>query len=121
MEKDDGVGGGGVDVGCIRQEGNIYTTMMVELLVMMMNLTAPKYCCCGGVGIKAMSDVAIKVMVDNRCCSLAMVVILRRISMTMVMLMAIDCENGVVVVVAEYCSLCLVVKAMVLLMMATML
>ena len=87
---------------------------------MTMNLTALKYCCCGGVGIEAMSDVAIKVMVDNRCCSLVMVVILRRISMTMVMLMAIDCENGVVVVV-EYCSLCLVVKAMVLLMMVTML
>ena len=120
MEKDDGVGGGGVDDGCILQEGNIYTTMMVELLVMMMNLTAPKYCCCGGVGIEAMSDVAIKVMVDNRCCSLVMVVILRRISMTMVMLMAIDCENGVVVVV-EYCSLCLVLNAMVLLMMETML
>ena len=97
LEKDDN---DGVDGDSIRQVSNIYMMKMVESLAMRMNLIALRYCCCG-VRVEVMSGVVITMLVDNRCCWLAMVEILRRISMMLVMLMVIGCCGNDVVGVGD--------------------
>ena len=101
LEKDDN---DGVDGDSIRQVDNICKKTMVESLAMRMNLIALRYCCCcccGGVRVELMRGVAITMLVDNRCCWLAMVEILRRISMMLVMLMVIGCCGNDVVGVGD--------------------